>query len=166
MAPSSHNADAFWGITLFLATSSGAAFLPFVGISLTLDTFGGEATCYSPDVVAVSSAHSAWFVTFWLTTSFSAVFSLCGYFFDFRYFWGWSNMFLTWCGGCFISQYLCTFCQLGNNVWIFELVLTWYCCSGAYSEESEESPSISLSEVDSSSKSLIFLRSVSASSAL
>ena len=33
-------------------------------ISLTLDTFGGEATCSSPDVVAVSSANSAHFVAF------------------------------------------------------------------------------------------------------
>ena len=63
MAPSSHNADTFWGIK-FLATSFGAAFLPFVGISLTLDTFGGEATCSSPDVLAVSSANSASFVAF------------------------------------------------------------------------------------------------------
>ena len=40
MAPSSHNADAFWGITLFLATGFGAAFWPFVGISLAFDTLG------------------------------------------------------------------------------------------------------------------------------
>ena len=30
--------------------------------------------------------------------------ALCRYLFDFRYFWGWSNMFLTWCGGCHISN--------------------------------------------------------------
>ena len=64
MTPSSHNADAFLGITLFLAISSGAAFWPFADISLTLDTFGGEATCSLPDVVAVSSANSACFVAF------------------------------------------------------------------------------------------------------
>ena len=64
MAPSSHNADAFWGVTLFLATSFGAALWPFLGISLALDTFGGEATGSSPDVVAVSSANRACFVEF------------------------------------------------------------------------------------------------------
>ena len=53
MAPSSCNADAFWGITLFLATHFGAAFWHSLGISLALDTFGGKATCPSPDVVAV-----------------------------------------------------------------------------------------------------------------
>ena len=37
---------------------------PFVGISLALDTFGGEATCSSPDVVAVSSDNRACFVAF------------------------------------------------------------------------------------------------------
>ena len=36
----------------------------------TLDTFGGEATCSSPDVVAVESANSAHFVVSWLTASF------------------------------------------------------------------------------------------------
>ena len=64
MAPSSFNADAFWGITLFLATGFGAAFRHFLGISLTLDTFGGESTCSSPDVVAVSSANRTCFVAF------------------------------------------------------------------------------------------------------
>ena len=51
-------------VLLFLATSFGAAFWPFVGISLALDTFGGETTCSSPHVVAVSSANSAHFVAF------------------------------------------------------------------------------------------------------
>ena len=101
--------------------------------------------------------HQAMLMPFWGITPFSNRFwcsclAYCRYFFDFRYFWGWSNMFLTWCGGCFINQSC--------------MVLTWYCCSHAYSEESEESLSFSLSEVDSSSKSLIFLRSVSASSAV
>ena len=36
--------------------------------------FWGEATCSSPDVVAVSSANRACFVAFWLTTSFGAAF--------------------------------------------------------------------------------------------
>ena len=44
--------------------------LPFADIYFTLDTFGGEATCSSPDVVAVASANSSHFVVFWLTTSF------------------------------------------------------------------------------------------------
>ena len=42
----------------------GAAFWPFLGISLALDTFGGEATCSLTDVVAVSSANRACFVAF------------------------------------------------------------------------------------------------------
>ena len=45
-----------------------------MGISLTLDTFGGEATCSSHDVVVVLSANSACFVAFLLTTSFGAAF--------------------------------------------------------------------------------------------
>ena len=53
-----------FGVLHFLATSFGAAVWPFTHISLTLDTFGGEATCSSPDVVAVSSANSACFVAF------------------------------------------------------------------------------------------------------
>ena len=52
----------FGVLPFFLATRFGAAFWPFVGISLTLDTFGGEAACSSPDVVAVSSANSAHFM--------------------------------------------------------------------------------------------------------
>ena len=52
----------------------GAAFWPFLGISLALDTFGVEATCSSPDVVAVSTANRACFVAFWLTTGFGAAF--------------------------------------------------------------------------------------------
>ena len=54
--------------------------LPLPDISLTLDTFGGEATCSSPDVVAVSSVNSACFMAFRLITSFVAAFfflSLC-----------------------------------------------------------------------------------------
>ena len=43
-----------FGVLPFLATSFGAAFWPFVEISLTLDTFGGKTTCSSPDGVAVS----------------------------------------------------------------------------------------------------------------
>ena len=64
MAPSSCNVDAFWGITLYLATSFGVAFLPFLGISLALDTSGGKATCSSPNAVAVSSASKACLVAF------------------------------------------------------------------------------------------------------
>ena len=63
-----------FGVLHFLATSFGAAFWPFADISLTLDTFGGEATCSSPDVVAVSSSNHAHFVVFSLTTSFGAAF--------------------------------------------------------------------------------------------
>ena len=46
----------------FLATSFGAAFLPFADISLTLYTFGDEATCSSPDEVAVHQpiVHILW----------------------------------------------------------------------------------------------------------
>ena len=47
----------------FLATSFGAAFWPFADISF-LDTFGGEVTCSSPDVVTVSLANCAHFVAF------------------------------------------------------------------------------------------------------
>ena len=43
-----------FGVLHFIATSFGAAFWPFVDISLTLDTFGDEATCSLPDVVAVA----------------------------------------------------------------------------------------------------------------
>ena len=133
-------------VALWLSTGFGAVFWPFWGISLaldTLDTFGGEATCSSPDVVAVWSANGACFVALWLSTSFGAAF------------WPFLG----------ISVALDTFVSLGITAWIFESVLTW-CCSGAYSEESEESPSFSLSEVDSSSKSLIFIRIVSAFSAV
>ena len=52
------------GVLHFLATNFGAAVWPFVDISLTLDSFRGEATCSSPDVVADSSANSAHFVAF------------------------------------------------------------------------------------------------------
>ena len=73
-------------VVFWLTTSFGAALWLFIDIYLTLwgwsnmfltwwyfltlDTFGGEATCSSPDVVAVASANSAHFVVFWLTTRF------------------------------------------------------------------------------------------------
>ena len=53
-----------FGVLHFFATSFGGAVWPFEDISLTLDTFGDEATCSSPNVVAVSSANSAHFVAF------------------------------------------------------------------------------------------------------
>ena len=53
-----------FGVLPFLATTFGAAFWPFAGIILTLDTFRGKATCSSPDVVAVPSAYGAHFVAF------------------------------------------------------------------------------------------------------
>ena len=62
VAVSSANRARF--VAFLLTTSFGAAFWPFLGISLALDTFGGEATCSSPDVVAVSSANRAHFVAF------------------------------------------------------------------------------------------------------
>ena len=53
-----------FGVLHFLATSFGTAVCPIADISLTIDTFGDEATCSSPDVVAVSSANHAHFVAF------------------------------------------------------------------------------------------------------
>ena len=53
-----------FGVLHFLATSFGATIWCFADISLTLDTFGHEATCSSLNVVAVSSANHAHFVAF------------------------------------------------------------------------------------------------------
>ena len=46
----------------------------------------------------------------WFWCSFLA---LCGYFFGLRYFWGWSNMFLTWCG---VRWPVFVYCVLGT-IW-------------------------------------------------